>query len=230
MSLLGAGFGTRRREGAIFWGRKYLAQRRFFLPLLAAIMSGRRWFAPSAIPPILLLTFVTSFAFNHALITTERRHQLRTHRIRIALLQDTIAFNTLRLYQLQPASQSLLARLFKRPSEGGQLDAEELDSLVRRWRAVGVNPFDQGLLPASYRPHSHSTDEARVGPKEVAWSEILLGSPENRTSLTQRWQQVTAGIRESFSHPGSTQSHPDSSDDDKELEELGRLWSSISKQ
>ncbi|ETS62311.1 hypothetical protein PaG_03388 [Moesziomyces aphidis] len=193
-------------------------------------MSGRRWFAPSAIPPILLLTFVTSFAFNHALITTERRHQLRTHRIRIALLQDTIAFNTLRLYQLQPPSQSLLARLFKRPHEGVHVDADELDSLVRRWRAVGVNPFDQGLLPASYRPDSHSTDELRGGPKEVAWSEILLGSPEKRTSLTQRWQQVTAGIRASFSHPGSTQHPPDTPDDDKELEELGRLWSSLSKQ
>ncbi|EST09333.1 hypothetical protein PSEUBRA_000926 [Kalmanozyma brasiliensis GHG001] len=205
---------------------------------------GARWFAPSAIPPILLLTVVTSFAFNHALITTQRRQDVRTHRIRSELLRDTIDYNSRLLYQLNPPSTS---RTWFGTSSSSK-DVEEKDpewvqeerlALLRRWKALGSDPVAQGLLPSDGpSATTGSIEQSRtVGPKEVTWSEIFLGNRETRSSLAERFRKVTAGIKESFDQltPTSTPSSREkeeqtSAAEEKELAELSQLWSTASKE
>lgn len=219
------------------------------------------WFAPSSIPPILLLTFVTSFAFNHALISTRRKQQLRDHRIRTALLQETIEYNTRLLAHIIPPSSRSSRGWFSSRSKVTQEEVQkaeedwvkdEREALVRRWRAVGLDPVQARLIPQDgsssqsestvVTAESHATgsegSRRRVGPKEVTWSEIFLGSKEKRSSLTERWQKVTAGIRDSFTQltPGQepassrTDQGKTSQEEDKELEELSKLWSQYTKQ
>ncbi|SPO29650.1 uncharacterized protein UTRI_05472 [Ustilago trichophora] len=221
-----------------------------------------RWFAPSSIPPILLLTVVTSFAFNHALISTQRKEDVRAHRIRTSLLQDTIDYNSRLLFHLNPPSSK--AGSWFSSSQPTKVDvepewaAEERETLVRRWRALGLDPIAKGVLsrspnstPSSSSSSSSSSSGASVGkaetpeliprvngPKEVTWGEIFLGSKEKRSSLTERWQKVTAGIKDSFTSLNPTQQGNDrvkeeaetSEEEEKELEELAKLWSSYSKQ
>lgn len=198
---------------------------------------GPRWFAPSSIPPILLLTVVTSFAFNHALISTQRAQDVRTHRIRTTLLHDTIDYNARLLHLLNPPTSSAPRA---RGKEQAEWIAEERESLIRRWRALGLDPVHEKLLS----PNPNATEEQAgtksvfsqtraVGPKEITWSEIFLGSKEKRSSLTERWQKVTAGISDSFTqlNPNTSRSQTNTSaEEEKELEELSRLWSSLSKQ
>ncbi len=121
---------------------------------------------------------------------------------------------------------------------------EERRSLMRRWKALGADPVSQGLLPRNTAemnegeslPQRPGEQPRKVGPKEVTWSEIFLGSRETRSSLTQRLQKVTAGIKESFtqltpnSTPSSRGSEEQTAAEEKELEELSRLWSSASKE
>lgn len=205
---------------------------------------GARWFAPSAIPPILLLTVVTSFAFNHALLTTQRRHDVRAHRIRTELLRDTIDYNSRLLYQLNPPSTS--KAWFGRSSSSKRVEEtepewvqEERQGLLRRWKALGSDPVAQGLLPRDATSAATEWIEQgrTVGPKEVTWSEIFLGNRETRSSLADRFRKVTAGIKESFDQltPKSTPSSREreeetSAAEEKELAELSRLWSTASKE
>ncbi|PWZ00046.1 hypothetical protein BCV70DRAFT_200219 [Testicularia cyperi] len=72
----------------------------------AAHDGSKTYFNRRAIGPILLLTAVTSFAFNHALITTERKEELRRHRIQLSLLQDVLDYRTRQLYRLVPPAAS----------------------------------------------------------------------------------------------------------------------------
>ncbi|GAC98048.1 flavin containing amine oxidase [Pseudozyma hubeiensis SY62] len=194
------------------------------------------WFAPSSVPPILLLTVVTSFAFNHALISTQRKADLLTHRIHTSLLQDTIDYNSRLLYHLNPPSSSTSFFSFKR-SPSPILTAEpewiqeESESLHRRWKALGLNP--RGILASTTPTAEPETQEERpsVGPKQVSWSEIFLGNRETRSTLTDRWQKVTAGIKDSFSSLNLTSApHPDTDEqqsiqDQEELQQLSQLWS-----
>lgn len=210
--------------------------------------SRPRWFAPSSIPPILLLTVVTSFAFNHALISTQRKADIRTHRIHTALLQDTIDYNSRLLFHLNPpsggASSSSWFSWFRRstaskpPSTNETEDwiAEEKAALQRRWKALGLSP--RGLLASSNEQESISQPDLPsvvVGPKEVSWSEIFLGNRDTRSSLTQRWRKVTAGIKESFNQlnpqsPTSGQVEEQVSiRDEEELEQLSKMWSDLQK-
>lgn len=213
-----------------------------------------RWFAPSSIPPILLLTVVTSFAFNHALISTQRKEDVRAHRIRTALLQDTIDYNSRLLFHLNPPSSK--AGFWFSSSQPTKVEvepewvAEERETLVRRWRALGLDPIAKGVLSRSPNstPSSSGASVAKAetaellprvnGPKEVTWGEIFLGSKEKRSSLTERWQKVTAGIKHSFTslnpkQEGNARVEEEvktSEEEEKELEELAKLWSSYSKQ
>lgn len=212
-----------------------------------------RWFAPSSIPPILLLTFVTSFAFNHALITTQRKQDASQYRIRTALLQDTIDYNSRLLYQLNPPSSSrswhLWPQRIRKSVEELEPEwvKEDRESLVRRWRAIGLDPFHQGLIAPDSNLRAEVGLEVgseggkeesmrAVGPREVTWGEIFLGSKEKRSSLTERWQKVTRGIKESFSQlnpqssPSPTADTSTTKQEEKELEELSRLWASASKE
>ncbi|CCF50935.1 hypothetical protein NDA11_003128 [Ustilago hordei] len=211
-----------------------------------------RWFAPSSIPPILLLTAVTSFAFNHALISTQRKQDLRDHRIRVALLTDTIGYNSRLLHHLNPPSKSNSSWFGTRTPKQrevveeewakGEWAKEERAVLMRRWRALGTDPVREKLLPQSRQGESVEGAERvleggvgegkRLGPKEVTWSEIFLGSKEKRSSLTERWKKVTAGIKDSFtlntnSTPPETRT---TEEEEKELEQLSKLWSSATKE
>lgn len=196
-----------------------------------------RWFAPSSIPPILLLTFVTSFAFNHALISTQRRQDLRSHRIRTALLEETIDYNSRLLFYLNPPNSSrgwLFSRSKKTSTQEPEWIGEEREALRRRWRSVGVNPMEQGLLPRGIGEREKEGEVGEVGEGkargEVTWGEIFLGSKEKRSSLTERWQKVTSGIRDSFTLQSRSQDGPTAEEEEKDLEELSKLWSSLDTQ
>ncbi|SJX64829.1 uncharacterized protein SRS1_15258 [Sporisorium reilianum f. sp. reilianum] len=201
-----------------------------------------RWFAPSSIPPILLLTVVTSFAFNHALISTQRKQDLRDHRIRTTLLHDTIDYNARLLLHLSPPSTStsswFTASTRAPVTEEAEWIAEEREALLRRWKAVGLDPVSRGLMSrlsgGASAVEEESGEEARkVGPRDVTWSEIFLGSKESRSTLTQRWHKVTAGIKDSFSQLNlSSSKTPEAHSkegDEEELQQLSQLWSEFSK-
>ena len=206
------------------------------------------WFAPSSIPPILLLTVVTSFAFNHAMITTQRKADVRTHRVHTALLDDTIDFNSRVLFYLNPpcgpSTNSFLSRFHPRPSSTKPSVTQEPEwiqeqhaALARRWKSLGLNPHE--YLASTTTPRqsiSYSVIPEVVGPKQVSWSEIFLGDPQTRSSLTQRWHKVTAGIKESFAtlNPASTttSTHAQAQLSDQEhdeLQQLSQLWSDLQK-
>ncbi|TKY88693.1 hypothetical protein EX895_002324 [Sporisorium graminicola] len=204
-----------------------------------------RWFAPSSIPPILLLTVVTSFAFNHALITTQRKQDLRDHRIRTALLQDTIDYNTRLLLHLAPPSpkSSLFSsasrkQVAKEVGHEQEWIADEREALLRRWKALGLDPMpflsSSSAAPATTTQEELTTQPRKVGPSDVTWSEIFLGNKETRSTLKQRWQKVTAGIKDSFGQLSLSSNKPsqDQSKDeeDEELQQLSQLWSEFSKQ
>ncbi|CDU22277.1 uncharacterized protein SPSC_00907 [Sporisorium scitamineum] len=200
-----------------------------------------RWFAPSSIPPILLLTVVTSFAFNHVLITTQRKQDLRDHRIRTSLLQHTIDYNTRLLLHLTPPSStsSWLASTKSHSPVEEEWIADDREALLRRWKAIGLDPLAQGLLSSTSRESSRIQEEdreqvRRVGPRDVTWSEIFLGNKESRSTLTQRWQKVTAGIKDSFNqlNPSSSKVLDDhlKAEQEEELQQLSQLWSEFSKQ
>lgn len=212
-----------------------------------------RWFAPSSIPPILLLTVVTSFAFNHALLTTQRKQHVRDHRIRTALLHDTIDYNARLLLHLTPPSPGAVRLSWFGASSSKEVVtekekeeewiADDRAALLRRWKAVGVDPTAHGLMSSDPRSDStsdpareeRSASPSKVGPRDVTWSEIFLGNRESRSTLTQRWQKVTAGIRDSFTqlNPSSTRTPANDAkqqDDDEELQHLSQLWSEFSKQ
>lgn len=220
-----------------------------------------RWFAPSSIPPILLLTVVTSFAFNHALISTQRKKELSEHRIRTTLLSDTISYNSRLLYHLNPPSKSSRVSLPFRPfskgkeknedereGEGEEWLKDERESLLRRWKALGLDPVSARLLPPVPRntragvdgeakmgkvegEKEQDAEKSRIALKQVTWSEIFLGSKEKRSSLTQRWQKVTAGIKESFTFNNTAPTQTTTTEEEQnELEELSKLWSKALKE
>lgn len=138
-----------------------------------------------AIPPIILLTVVTSFAFNLAIITRRRREEERLHKAQCAVLEDL--------------ASDIKTRLPTRgASVGSAMETEE--EVSRRLLRVGLRPERIGLRSSAF----DRAEEVRNGPQSISWSEVLFGKKgEAAAGLERAGRGIGASLREALGYGSS---------------------------
>lgn len=135
------------------------------------------------------------------------------------VLEDLLDYRTAQLYALRP-SQSSTRWWSSSSTVSPPSSSEEEQALIRRLNSIGLDPRMYGFtLPALQQ----SADATPQPPREISWSDIFFGNKESRSSITEKWTKVTAGLRKSLfaSSTISPGSHADS--DHQEQEELANL-------
>ncbi|PWN20719.1 hypothetical protein BCV69DRAFT_197417 [Microstroma glucosiphilum] len=148
-----------------------------------------------AIGPFLLLTVLTSLAFNRATLARQLGEDQRRHLVQINLLQDELR----KLTPLAPAtgrSSSWSSWLWRSksptPAAPQERNAAEEESLARKCLAVGLDPQRLGISPQHIPNLSSGADG-----NNVTWSEALFGKGtwgKMKTSLVEAGAALRASV------------------------------------
>ncbi|PWN94160.1 hypothetical protein FA10DRAFT_277778 [Acaromyces ingoldii] len=169
------------------------------------------------LPALLLLTAVTSLAYNRAVLERSRTEARRTHVQQLAVLQQLLGATT---------------------SSAAPLSADERKRLARRCEALQLQPARLG-----FRPEDLPDDEERAAlararrAQETSWAEALFGGGESlvraRAAMGRAMDEIrsaVSGVRPASASASATSTTSrggvgeESSDDaEKELEWIRAL-------
>ncbi|EPQ26677.1 uncharacterized protein PFL1_06903 [Pseudozyma flocculosa PF-1] len=180
-------------------------------------MGITRYINPTAIPPLIIFTALSSFAFNNSLLVTARADEERRTALLHSLLDDIVALrrNQLRSLSSIPLRSQRGIQGGGQRDEDGQRERERERELTARLASVhpdvtrfGLVPPASSLLlhPSSQQPGSTATPGAAPGPggmEEITWTQIFFGK---RGETSKRFRDVVDGIRASFTLPSSPSS------------------------
>lgn len=162
------------------------------------------------LPALLLLTAVTSLAYNRAVLERSRTEARRTHVQQLAVLQQLLGATT---------------------SSAPPLSADERRRLARRCEALQLQPARLGFSPEDLPDDEERAALARARrAQETSWAEALFGGGESlvraRAAMGRAMDEIrsaVSGVRPASASATSTSSRggvgEESSDDaEKELE------------
>ncbi|KDN41072.1 hypothetical protein K437DRAFT_180736 [Tilletiaria anomala UBC 951] len=163
--------------------------------------------------PLVLLSIVTSLAFNYAVIRRSQKEEQKEHTARLALLQNVKDLMALKMEETWKPSES--------PAEGRKADKKLREQELRlaiRLLKTSLSPSSVGLDPAIcaeaeaqvLRQYSSSRDvqHHQSYASETRWSEALFGKPgamkssmlgaiEKASSVFHGWRSGSSAGRES---------------------------------